>query len=219
MLENQGSQRGFLSVVLAIVFGLLFVFSTIFGVWAFSERSKYKEDTDKIVADNVAIAVQETETAKDAEFVEKEKLPGRTYKGPATYGTVTVDYPKTWSVYTVEATSGTVLDLYAFPGVVPGVTKQEVYALRIEISSNTYDKEIQSYNKAVADGDLKARAFRSAKVPDVLGVRMDGQIDTEKQGAIVILPLRDRSIKIYTESPQYVDDLTNIILPSLTFIP
>lgn len=109
-------EQGSVSVLLAGIFGVLFLGSTVFAFWAFVGRQDYKNNVDEKIADASAIAVQEAETAKDAEFVEKEKSPLRTYKGPATYGSVSFDYPKTWSVYAEEGTSGTVLDLYAFPG-------------------------------------------------------------------------------------------------------
>ncbi len=212
-------EQGSVSVLLAGIFGVLFLGSTVFAFWAFAGRQDYKNNVDEKIADASAIAVQEAETAKDAEFVEKEKSPLRTYKGPATYGSVSFDYPKTWSVYAEEGTSGTVLDLYAFPGVVPGISDEKTYALRVEITSQSYDKEIKNYDQEIKTGAVTATAFRPAKVPTALGLRLDGQIEREVEGAVVLLPLRDRTIKIYTEIPEFVGDFNTIILPSLTFIP
>ena len=46
-----------------------------FGIWAFSSRQEYKNETDKIVATQVGIAKKEVATLKDNEFSEKEKQP------------------------------------------------------------------------------------------------------------------------------------------------
>jgi hypothetical protein len=212
-------ESGSVSVVLAAVFGVLLLFSLIFAGWAFAGRQDYKNNVDSKISDAVVVAVQEAETAKEAEFVEQEKLPTRTYKGSATYGSLTFDYPKTWSVYAEEATSGVVLDLFAFPLVVPGVTPTTLYALRVEITSTTYDTELKRYERDIQTGTVTSTAYRAEKVPDVLGVRLDGAIEREVQGSMVMFPLRDRTIKIYTEIPEFANDFNSIILPTVNFVP
>jgi len=213
------SERSHIPLILAIVFGLLFVLSSIFGLWAFAGMQDYKNNVDEKIADASAVAVQQAETAKDAEFVEKEKSPIRSYKGPATYGTVTFSYPKTWSIYAEEAATGTVLDLYALKDVVPGVKNSQTFGLRVEIVSQSYDSEVKKFDSKVKNGEVTSTAFRPVLVPSVLGVRIDGTLEKDVQGSLVLLPLRDRTIKIYTEIPQYVGDFNNTILPSLTFVP
>ena len=89
MLMNR--QSGFLALMFAIIFGALFVGASVFGFWAFGEMNKYKNDTEKIVADAVTVAVDEAETTLENEFVEREKLPTKKYVGPSTYGSVTFD--------------------------------------------------------------------------------------------------------------------------------
>lgn len=219
LFKHMQKENGSVSVILAGVFGFLFVVTMVFGFWAFMSRQDYKTNVDAKIEEANILAVQEAETAKDAEFVEKEKLPTRTYRGPETYGSVSYEYPKTWSIYAEEAVSGTVLDLYAFPGVVPGIDNKQSYALRLEITSSSYDSEVKKFQSSVDKGEATSVAFRPDKVPSVLGVRIDGQIDNEKTGSVVILPLRDRTIKIYTELPQFTGDFNNIVLPTLNFVP
>lgn len=212
-------ESGSVSVVLAAIFSILFLLAMVFGAWAFMGRQDYKANVDKKIADASAVAVQQAESAKDAEFIELEKSPVRTYIGPGTYGSVSFNYPKTWSVYAEENTSGTVLDLFAFPAVVPGVKQEQTYALRLEIVSQTYDAEVKKLDSALKRGEVKVTAFRPEQVQGVLGIRVDGTIERDVQGSMVILPLRDRTIKIYSEIPQFIGDFDTIILPSLTFIP
>ena len=38
-------------------------------------------------------------------------------------------------------------------------------------------------------------------------------------GAMLIIPVRDKTLQIYTESSDYLSDFNNIVLPSLTFVP
>lgn len=217
MLMN--SQRGSVSTILAVMFGLLFIITSIFGFWAFSEREKYKNDTDQLIEDAVVIAVQDTETEKDAEFTEREKLPTRTFTASATYGSLSFSYPKTWSVYLEESSSGVVVDVYAHPNVIPGFKSEQPYALRAEITSTSYEREVEVLERSIENGSLSVAAFRPEKVRSVLGIKATGEIDREVQGAIVLLPLRDRTIKVYTESREFLDDFNSIVVPSLNFVP
>jgi hypothetical protein len=212
-------ESGSVSVILAVTFGVLFIATLVFGGWAFTSRQDYKNNVDSKIADATTVAVQEAETAKDAEFLEEEKLPTRPFKGSATYGSLTFNYPKTWSIYAEEATSGVVLDVYAFPGVVPGVTSSTLYALRVEITSTTYDNELKKFERDITSGDVKSTAYRPELVSGVLGVKLDGAIEREVQGSMVMFPLRDRTIKIYTEIPEFFNDFNSIILPSINFVP
>lgn len=213
------NEQGSISVLLAITFGLLFVLTSIFALWAFSERQSYKNDVDAKIAAANKVAVQEAETAKDAEFVEKEKLPTRVFSGSPTYGAINFSYPKTWSVYMEENTSGTVIDVFAHPGVLPGFKSEQPYALRLEVTSTSYDKELATFDQDLKAGRIQSAAYRPEKVNSVLGVKLTGEIEREVQGALVLLPLRDRTIKLYTQSPEFLNDFNNIILPSLTFVP
>lgn len=219
MLMIKQSEQGSISVWLAVIFGLLFVASSVFGLWAFSERQSYKNNVDEKIEDAVAVAVQAAETRKDAEFVEKEKSPVRTYVGPEIYGKLSFDYPKTWSVYVDENSSGTVLDLYAYPGVLPELKTDVPYALRVEIVSNSYDQEVERLNKSIENGKLTTTAFRPAKNNNVLGIRADGDLGEERQASLVLLPLRDRTIKIYAETQEFIKDFNTYILPSLSYQP
>jgi hypothetical protein len=213
------NQQGSVSLILAVVFGVLFLSMSIFGIWAFTERQSYKNDVEaKIEAAN-EIAVEKAETAKDVEFVEKEKLPTKTYTGSSTYGGLSFAYPKTWSVYSEESSNGDVINVYAHPNVVPGIKSEQPYALRAVITSTSYESEVQKLQKSIEAGVLTSVAYRPVNVQSILGVKVDGEIDNDIKGSVVLLPLRDRTIKIYTESQEFLNDLNNIILPSLSFSP
>jgi len=216
---TDNKQEGSISLILAIVFGLFFLGASGFGLWAFSERQDFKNNVDQKVETAVTVAVQNAETAKDAEFVELEKLPTRVFTGSPTYGSLSFEYPKTWSVYAQEGTSGTVLDVYIHPGVIPGLQSKQPYALRAEILSTQYDTEVSKLLRFIEQGNITSEAFRPAALQNVLGLRVDGALDQDTTGSAVYLPLRDRTIRIYTESTEFLKDFNEIIIPSITFVP
>ncbi len=114
------TQLGFISTI-ALILTLtivLLVGSIGFGVWAFTERSDYKNNSDRKV--DAAVAIAKAEQAKDDElaFAEKEKSPYRTYTGSSEYAQPVIVYPKTWSVYDASESSGSKpVNIYFAPDI------------------------------------------------------------------------------------------------------
>lgn len=192
-----------------------------FGYWAFNERNDYKNNVEAKISDAVAKAQKQTSDKKDAEFREEEKKPYRTYIGPAAFSSVSITYPKTWSAYVEESksTSGKVVDGYFHPAVVPGKDSGSNYAIRMQITSNSYSQELNQLAQNIRTGKIKVVPYRAPKVPTVTGVRVDGEIQVGKQGTVVILPIRDKTLKVWTEATQFTGDLEKIVLENLTFAP
>jgi hypothetical protein len=211
-------KQSHMSFFVAILMTILFVCSLGFGVWAYMGMQENQSNLDAKIEKASAAAVKEAEAAKDAAFAEEEKDPYRTYTGTSTYGSLTYDFPKTWSVYQVEKTSGTVLDYYGHPFIVKGTGKENSFAFRVQVVETSYDKELAKFDAQIKKGTVTASAFRLARVPDQLGSRLTGEIITEKQGVLVLLPLRDKTIKIWTESTDYVGDFDQV-LETVSFNP
>ncbi len=205
-------------LVLAVI---LFLAAAGFGVWAFAGMQDYKNNSDKKISSAVTIAQQETTTAKDKEFTEKYKNPLNEYKGPASFGTLNIKYPRTWSAFVTEATAtgGTPVDGYFHPGFVPGLLSGTDYALRVRVVSKQYADELKQFESKIKTGKVKASPFKPAKVEGVVGTRIDGEINTGQQDSMVLFPLRDKTIEISTESAQFRGDFDSIILANLTFVP
>jgi len=186
-------------------------------------RQDYKDNSDKKVSAAVEIAKKQTETAKDNEFVEKEKNPLRHYTGPSAYGSVDVQYPKTWSAYVTESTNGaTPIIGYFHPSFVPSIVTGQAsnsFALRLEVVNTSYDQALRQFESFVKQGKIKVTPYKAPKVPNVLGARLDGEIVTGKQGSMVLIPLRDKTLKIWTEANNFKGDFDNIIMANIVFVP
>lgn len=218
-------QAGDIDVLLIplILLIVLFLGAGGFGYWAYSERQDYKLNSDKKVAAAVIVAQKEEGIKKDKAFAEEEKKPLEPFDGPSAYGTIHVEYPKTWSVYVNSATSKPQpLDVFFNPGEVPSVSDQtSVYGLRVKVVQQQYAQVINSYANYVKTKQVTVTPYSLPQVPDVVGVRLDGLIIPSKKntGAMIIMPLRDKTIQIWTDNAQLVGDFNNIILPGLKFVP
>ncbi len=217
-LPKQGS--GLKLLPITIILGFLLFVSLLFGLWAFSGLQDYKTNSDEKAAEAVKAAEQVQAKKLEAEFAEREKSPLKTYQGPADYGSVKIMYPKVWSAYVEEAGDGDAsVNGYFHPNFVPGIESETPIAIRMQVNSTNYTESIKEYEDQVASGELTARPFVAEQVKNVKGMRFDGQLEEGKRGAVIVLPLRDKTLKIWTENPANLGDLNNIVLKNLTFSP
>lgn len=204
-------------LLIPLILSVLFFFGALgFGVWAYIGMQDYKNNTDQKIEAAVAVANDKTSTQKDNEFLVREKEPLREYKSSSVLGDIVFNYPKTWSGYTQETDS--TLKLLMNPGLVPGDAKS-IYSLRVEVMPEAYSLALKKYENDVKTGKIKASAFRLEKLPKVLGTRLDGEISMGIRGSIILLPLRDKTLTISTESEEFVGDLNTIVLPSFSYSP
>lgn len=214
-------ERGMNVLLLSLIFAVVFFLLTLgFGLWAYSSRQDYKNNTDQKIATAVDVAEKDTATKKDNEFIEREKQPLKEYKGPGAYGGVQVRYPKTWSAYVDETGKGSSpVDGYFHPNFVPGVSSDSNFALRLQVVDRAFADEIRTYDAQVKSGKSTAEPYKPVNVPNIVGLKLEGEIVPRKQGVMILIPLRDKTIKISTESDQYKKDFFDNILPNLSFTP
>jgi hypothetical protein len=199
---------------------LLFVLSVAFGFWAFASMQDYKNNSDKKSAAAVKVALADQQKKLEAEFAEREKSPVKTYQGPSSYGSVKIMYPKTWGAYVDESGEGDAqLDAYFNPNFVPGLDTETANALRVQVMEEKYNDVLEEYKDQVSTGELKASPYAADQVKSVVGIRLNGKVSENFRGSIILLPLRDKTLKIWTEKEQNIADLNNIVLKNLTFSP
>jgi hypothetical protein len=214
-MSNQSGSMNVLLIPL-ILSAILLLGAIGFSVWAFAGQQDYKNNSDQKSAAAVAVATERTKSEKDNEFLQREKEPLKNYTSPVQFGSFSLKYPKTWSAYSDEKSDRQTLLMQ------PDVISSNIntpYALKVEVVSQQYTQMITQLDNDIKVGKLTASAFTLAKVPDVVGLRVDGKLTNDKTGAAVYLPLRDKTIKISTESPDKVADFNNIILPNFEFKP
>lgn len=217
------NSRGAINVLLIpLILMVTFFFAAAgFGIWAFTSRADYKNNSDKKAAAAAAASAQAQQSTDAAKYAEELKQPFSTFIGSAAYGNVTVNYPRTWSAYIVQVDrSATPISGYFQPKIVPSVVDpNNSFALRVELVSSTYQSVVDSFKGRFDKGTATATPFTLPKVPSVVGLRVEGQITSTKQGAMVILPLRNMTLKVWTEDNNFKGDLDTNILPNLSFVP
>lgn len=210
-----------------LIIPLVLVTLALFGVAAFAyatygQAQDYKNNVDQKVAAAIGPAEQKVSDQKDKVFAEKEKSPYVVYNGPAAYGSLKVQYPRTWSAYVDEPLNqGTrAINGYFAPGQVPSVTNlNNSFALRVNVAQQSYDSVLKPYETKIKAGTVSVQPYQSPNIPNIIGVRIDGEIVPRKQGAMIILPYRDKTLQMWTESKDYVSDFNTVILPNFSIVP
>ncbi|HVS79041.1 MAG TPA: hypothetical protein VHD84_01995 [Candidatus Saccharimonadales bacterium] len=213
-------------LIVIVVLALLLIAALVFGYWAYNSRQDYKNNTDKKI--NAAVtAAENAQAAKlQAEFAEQSKSPYKVFSGSATYGSITFNYPKTWSAYVDTTNPSEPINAYFFPNQVPGIQSKTAFALRIELLSTDYSQVLQQYSGLISQGTVKAKAYVPPKlkgVPNVqTGTLFSGQTNTSnntQSGTLLAIKVRDKTLEISTQSSDYLNDFNKIILASLKFAP
>ena len=221
--SGPGQARGSL---LTVVLVILLVLSLVFGGWAFTKMQSYKNGNDKKTASSIASAVAAAKQAQKAQDDQDNKSPYSPFLGSATYGSVSFNYPKTWSVYNDTSSSSEPINAYFFPGQVPGIQSKTAFALRLELVSTDYSQVIQQFNFQVQQGSVTAKAYLPPKLNGLANVQpgtlFSGQTniqDSTQKGILLAIKVRDKTLEISTQSNDYASDFNGIILSSLSFAP
>ena len=212
---------GSISTLLVAFIGvcIVLVVSLVFGFNYYSKANKYKNDANALIAQAVTAAESQQAIKLENQFKIESENPFTSYTGPSQYGSLYVPYPKNWSAY-INTSGSNPLDGYFNPGVVPSIGGSgSLFALRVQINPNTYSQQLQQYTGQQQSLGLSITPYQLKKVPQVTGVLIQGQIEPNKTGDMVMLPDRTNTLELWTESTNYNSIFLNQILPNVTFSP
>lgn len=200
----------------ALVFACLIAitFAGLF-IWKYMEWDSVKTDVDGQIDAAVAIAVSENTTKLENEFTEREKYPYKTFSGPADYGSLSFEYPKTWNVYIAkDAATGGDFEAYFNPGEVQPVSTTTINALRVTIQNQSFDSVVRSYDNAIKNGTL---SISTRNIGSAVANIYTGQITRDMRGVIAIFKIRDKTVTLRTDAELFADEFYKL-LDTITFV-
>lgn len=206
--------RPLLWVILSIVFIVLTLAALGAFVWAYLNYVDNRDNVDTKVASAVATAEKTQADKLEAEFLERDKAPNRDFTSPEDYGTVSFDYPKTWSVFVdKDGSSTSAYQAYFNPIAVPSISSTERYSLRLSIESRDYDAAVKSYDALVKRGDLKVSII---KIDGQDATRLDGNFTKDIRGSAIVFKIRDKTATLRTDADTFKADF-DALIASITF--
>ncbi len=218
MIRN--SRGSILSLTLMILELAIIVGLSIFSYNTYLSRQDYKNNVDSKIAAAVLVAKNQQQTVDNVSYQNQIKYPLANYTGPSDYGSISVNYPKTWSAYVDTTSNNYLVDGYFNPNYVPSINSQSMpFSLRVQIVNQTYSSTMNNFSSLQQNGLIKVSAYSLPKVPQVVGVMITGQIVNNLDGTMVVLPLRNETLEIWTIGQNYINDFNSIILPDFSFSP
>lgn len=196
------------TLIVAVVFGVLFA-------WKYTEWEALKTDLDGQVDSALALAVAENTAKLEEAFSEREKYPYKTFAGPADYGSLTFEYPRTWSVYIAkDAASGGDFEAYMNPLEVQPVSSQSINALRVVIRNQAFDNVVSTYDNLVKSGRLTLTVRAVGNTTANLYI---GELPNGIRGMLVAFKLRDKTVLLQTDAEIFSNEFYTL-LDTVSFV-
>lgn len=212
MLEPKKDNSGLIKTIVIIIVSL--IAATFIGlfVWMFLQYNEARDDVQGQIDEAVLEAKDELAAKLEAEFLEREKYPLKTFSGPADYGQLTFEYPRTWSVYVAaDAASGGDFSAYFNPNQVEAISRDSINALNVTILDKSFDDVVAEYQRAM-ERDNSGLTVETITVNGFTANRYSGRIpNTELSGYIVIFKIRDKTAVLQTDSVLFKEDFDNLI--------
>lgn len=213
--RSKTANRNLIETILLISISLLAVTFIGLFIWKYLEWDAIKTDVDGQVEAAVAMAVAENTTKLEAEFTEREKYPYKTFTGPADYGSLSFEYPKTWNLYiSRDASSGGDFEAYLNPGEVQPVSATTINALRVIIRDTAFDSIVRTYDSSVQSGRL---SVITRNVGSAVANVYTGELGTDIHGIVAAFKLRDKTVLLQTDAMLFADEYYKL-LDSVTFV-
>lgn len=221
--EQKKDISGLIKTIVIILVSLIAVTFIGLFIWMFMQYNEVQTDVEGQIGLAVAEAKDEQAAKDEAEFFEREKNPYKTFSGPADYGQLTFNYPKTWSVYVAAAaTDGGDFNAYFNPVQVDAVGKDTINALRVTIKNKSFEDVTEEYQRIMdrKDSGLTVQSVvigDAEKNSEVTANRYTGKIpNTDLNGFIVVFKIRDKTVILQTDSVIFENDF-NELLETITF--
>lgn len=205
-------QKGDINILMVMV--VFFTLTTLvlagLSIYYIRQYQTAKTTVDMQRAEAAEQARVEQKAADEADFAERIKEPYRSYSAPVVLGALQLSFPKSWNIYAEEdQDSGTQLNLYLTPDVVRADNNYNgAYALRLTLQRKLYTEIVEGLQEDIEEGLLRASPIT---VKGIEGTSYAGQVIEDRTGFMVVLPIRDKTLSIWTESTDYQKDFDKII--------
>lgn len=140
--------------------------------------------------------------------------PFRDYRAPDFYGNFDLKFPKNWNAYVIEDQSSEVqVNLTLNPDAVKQVASTQVnkYAFRAKLINKPEANLLAEYTDLLK---TKKVTQQPTSVSGIGGVWIDGQLDTHRNGVVVLIPVRDKTLEFITDTHDYLPEFNQILAQS-----
>ena len=143
MITSSQPERGAVATSTLVIVALS-VFALLFAglsVWAYVNYMDQKNNVDSKIGTAVTEAEKNLGDKLEADSIEREKEPLKSFTGPSDYGSLGFKYPKTWNTYVSnDGSRGNGYEAFFSPGSVPSIdSSSSRYALHVTTVNEDYE--------------------------------------------------------------------------------
>lgn len=207
----QKDNKSLIQTILLIVVGLVALTFIGLFIWMLTKWQTAYDDVQGQIDTAVATAVNEEATRLETEFTEREKYPYKKFAGPADYGELSFEYPKTWSAYVAkDASSGGDYEAYLNPDVVPPIANNTIVSLRVTIKDSSIEQVLKTYESNIKSNKLTltVRPVGGENANIYTGEQPGGG---RPQGIAAVFKLRDKTVILQTDAMIFQEDFYKIL--------
>lgn len=211
-------RSGLIKTIVIVVLALVSVTFIGLFIWMSLQYKDASKDLDLKISKAVGEARAEQKEQDEITQRDNEKYPYRTFAGPADYGQLSFEYPKTWSVYIeADASNGGDFKAYLNPIEVNTVAIDTINALRVSIVNDSYESVIKKYQKEVEKKEPtmtvdSITVGNAEKGIQVTANKYSGTIPgTDLSGYVVVFKIRDKTVVMQTDSKVFEEDFNKLL--------
>lgn len=206
-------KRNIIAVVIIVVVAACGIGAFI---WSYSQMVYYRDNSEEIAYLAAEVAKKEQYKVDEETFNEKMKQPYAEFVGPADFGSISFNYPRTWSAYNIQNDSKG-YEVVFYPGVIPPMDDNMSIALKVQVINNEYEDELSYHEDATKEGALSAAPITISDNQE--GIIFNGNLEDDFTSSFVLLKLRDKTLLIQTDTDKFLSDFNDIILKTFNFVP
>jgi hypothetical protein len=188
----------FMLIGVSIVAVILLVTTLVFAAGA----STTTAELDAKYAAGVEDGKAEQKKADVAEYNKATVSSTRTYTAPVVHGSFEITYPKAWNL-SIDSTSALPVDGLVDPGYVNLVSAE--HALKFTLQDKAFESSKKDYDDLMKKGAKRTEVT----VSGIKGYQYVGKINEDAKeavGTVVIVPLRDKTMLLQTDSNELYAD-------------
>ena len=195
-------------VAVCLIAAAAIVFAVIFFMQYNELKTNYESEKGLAVSE----AVKQQQDKDEAAYEERAKEPFYSFTGPSDYGSISFEYPKTWSVYVEkDGTNNSDFVAYFQPKQVDATNNKESrYALRFQILNRQITSVQSSYETKIKNGKLTSRTF-SSDDNALSGTWYEGEISEGIRGIVILLKVNDKTLIMQTDAEAYRADFETLV--------
>ena len=213
--DQRGGKSSLLETIILVVVCLIAAVAIVVAVIFFMRYDELQKNTNSQVEAAKSAAITEQSAVCQDKLKAQEVATTTEFTGPSVYGSISFEYPKTWSVYvSKDASNNGDYEAIFHPGGVIN-NKNERYALHFAIKARSFDVVSDTYNKKVKNGKMKSNLFTVGD--NISGTRYEGEITSNINGVVVLFSVNDKTAIMQTDALSNKDNVAafEAILKSL----